>query len=139
MIVVDASVMVKWFKRKNEHYTGKARMLLKQHLNKQESIAVPKFAFIEVANALATKTNTKKVTIEKNLTSLYEMNLSIHPLTQNDLIESATSAKKYHTTVYDMLYAVIAKKHHTRLVTADENFVKKTRFTFTKHLKEIEN
>ncbi|OGM12516.1 hypothetical protein A2V80_01510 [Candidatus Woesebacteria bacterium RBG_16_39_8b] len=137
MIVVDTSVALKWLLTEKEESITKARMLLKDHLAKKNEILVPELLFYEIANALATKTKIPQIKINGLLKRIYSLNIKIyHPL-EPDVLDSARLAKKYNSTVYDMLYAVVAKKHKTKLITADANFIKKTKFMFVKHLKDI--
>lgn len=133
MIVVDASVVIKWINR-DEQDSDLAYQLLYRHLKKLEEIIVPRLLFYEVANTLATKSKTSKETIKKGLNLLLSSSLIIYPEQDKDLIEASTLAKDYRTSVYDMLYAVIAKKKKTRLITADKRFLEKTKFKFVKLL-----
>ncbi|MBI5621043.1 PIN domain-containing protein, partial [Candidatus Gottesmanbacteria bacterium] len=54
----------------------------------------------------------------------------------DDVVKSALLAHKKKTSVYDMLYAVIAKRLGTDLITADDQFVRKTKFSHVKLLSE---
>jgi predicted nucleic acid-binding protein len=60
--------------------------------------------------------------------------LVLHSFTKSNLEEAALMAKRYTTTVYDMLYAVVAKENVCELVTADEKFVKLSKFGYVKLL-----
>ena len=136
MIVIDASVGLKWLRRENEKYIDKALFLLKNHSDNIELITVPSLFYLEIANALVTKSLTKIETIKEDLSVLNDINLKVDSFTKDDYIEAALLAKKHKTTVYDMLYAVIAKKLKTVLITADEKFRQKTKFPFVKLLSE---
>lgn len=137
MIVVDTSVAMKWLLSEKEESVTKARLLLKEHLAKKNEILVPDLIFYEIANALATKTKVPQLAITQLVKRIYSFNLKIYNPVDIDVTTSAKLAKKYNSTVYDMLYAVAAKKHKTILYTADVNFIKKTKFKFIKHLKEF--
>jgi predicted nucleic acid-binding protein len=54
-----------------------------------------------------------------------------------ELVDAGVLAKKYKTSVYDMIYAVVAKNKKCALVTADENFVRKTKFKHVKLLRGL--
>lgn len=135
MIVIDASIAVKWI-MKDEEDSDKALVVYQKHILKTEAILVPQLFFIEVANSLITKSSSRIPTIEKNLRFLYGLHLSVYDSDQTDMISTAQEARKYRTTVYDMLYAIVARKHNTMLITADEKFVRKTQFPFVKLLSE---
>lgn len=137
MIVVDASVAFKWLKSENEPYREKAIMLLSEHLSNKNKILVPRLLFVEIANSLVTKTMTTDETIKDDLEYLFGVNLEVRDPEVGDLVKAARLAKKHKTSVYDMLYAVIAQKHDIILVTADVKFVKVMKFPFVKLISEI--
>lgn len=135
-MIVDASIAIKWIKEE-EDYRDKANELLRRHLSKEEIISVPSLFFIEFANSLVTKSATLSKTIRKHLKFIYSKDFTIYQPEERDLLNTSLLAKKYKTTVYDMLYAVVAKKYKTVLITADEQFIKKTKFSFVKHISQI--
>lgn len=137
MIIVDASVIIKWLFRDEEDSVA-AFELYEKHVNKVEEILVPQIIIYEIANVLATKSKIKPKRIKSSMNFIYEANLIIHQEKNDELIQAAILAKKYKTSVYDMVYAVIAKNKKRILVTADENFVKKTKFKHVKLLRELE-
>src|SRR5260370_42556879 len=117
MIVVDASIAVKWLNQ-NEEDSDRALSLYKKHLEEQETILLPQLLFIEVANYLATKSSTSEEHIKEGLQLLSEAKFSLHQTIDEEIIQDAMLAKCYHTSVYDMLYAVIAKNKNCMLLTA---------------------
>src|SRR3989304_8977296 len=127
MIVVDTSVIIKWLFRAEEGATD-AFDLYEKHVKEAEEIVVPQILLYEVANVLATKSKIKSETIISDINFIYKANLTFHQENRDELAEAAILAKEYKTSVYDMLYAVIAKNKKCVLVTADENFVKRTKF-----------
>lgn len=135
MIVIDASIIVKWLKR-DEIDSIAARLIYNEHKEGREKITVPPLVFIEVANYLATKSNSPIKHIKKLMSFLYRSKLEIYHVQEQDLLEATVLASRFKTSVYDMLYAVIAKRHKTILVTADERFIEKTKFAFVKLLSE---
>jgi len=140
MIVVDTSVAIKWL-NKEEKDSELAYLLYKKHIagaGAAEAIVIPSLLFIEAANTLATKSNSTKEDIKTGLTFLFEANFEVYNITLGDLVDAGVFAKKYKTSVYDMIYSVIARNKKCILVTADENFVKKTKFKHIKLLRELE-
>ncbi len=136
MIVVDASVAFKWFKSDNEDFHQESLQLLKQHLIGTNKVLVPQFIFLELSNALGTKTLTSIDLAKKHIQNLYSFDLDKYQPDQKDIINSLTLAKKHKTSVYDMLYAVIARRNKCKLVTADRKFVEKTKFSHVMHISE---
>lgn len=136
MIVVDTSIVIKWIFRNEDNWTD-AISLYEKHLKGIEEIVVPQLLFYEVANVLATKSKIPSKTIASDLNFLYEANLRLHQENRNELIKASFLAKRYKTSAYDMLYAVIAKNKECILVTADEKFIEKTKFRHVKLLREL--
>lgn len=136
MIVIDASVANKLF-LPHEHDHILASKLLRNHMLQMQQILVPEFLFYEVANTLATKSVVSLWKLTHALTGLYRTQLHVYHPMEKDLKNAARMAKKYHTSVYDMLYAVVAKKHKAQLITADERFTSATKFSFVKLLKDL--
>lgn len=133
MIIVDASIVFKWIKS-GEHDADKALLLYNDHIYGKEEVLVPSLLFIEIANAIATKSKTTEKVIKQAIHFLYAAQLHVYEEGMEDILEVSVLAKKHKTSVYDMLYAVIAKRKKIFLITADAQFVKKTRFSFVKAL-----
>lgn len=136
MIVLDASVATK-FINTQEKESDIAEKLLRAHIEEKEKIIIPLLLFFEVANALATKTNLKEEYIKRGLSLLYDANFVIYEVNQEDIIEAALLAKKYKTSVYDMVYVIIAKNKKVNLITADNKFTNKVNFSFVRILSKI--
>ncbi len=135
MIVIDASIVIKWVKN-DEQDCNLAKSIYLNHQKNKEKIIVPKLIFYEAANFLATKTQASESDVRYGIQLLFKAKLDISEVDQNELINASIAAKKYHTTVYDMIYAEIARKYNTVLITADEKFIQKTKFSFVKLLSE---
>jgi predicted nucleic acid-binding protein len=133
MIVIDASIAAKWI-LENEQDTEKALIILASHISSTEKIIVPDLFFYEIANTLVTKSGMTVKEMTTALEKIYQTNLYVyHPL-EADVSQTTKLAKKYRTTVYDMLYATVARRHKASLITADEQFIKQTGFKFVKLL-----
>lgn len=136
MIIIDASVVTKLINIQEED-SDKAAQLLSNHINGKEKVTVPSLLFLEVANALATKSNLEAEYIKRGLHLLYEANFVIYEITESDLMDAAIQAKKYGTSVYDMVYAVIAKNKKCILITSDNKFANKVKMSFVKALSTL--
>lgn len=135
MIVIDASIAIKWIRE--EDWSQSAFILYQKHIDNLETIQVPELIFIEVANALTTKSDFSTQEVNQALTFIFQANLTVKNITSSLLLQATKLAKKHHTSVYDMLYAVIAQNTKSTLVTADQNFIQKTKFPNVKHISQI--
>ncbi|SRR3989344_5540082 len=128
MKVVDASVVTKAL------LDEPGREEAKELLERGSGLVVPDILFVEVANALATKAVVSEEGIKEGLDFVYNMNFEVKDTTREVLTEAAGMAKKKGTAVYDMIYAILARKLKGELVTADGNFIKKSGFSWVKML-----
>ncbi|MBI2029934.1 type II toxin-antitoxin system VapC family toxin [Candidatus Gottesmanbacteria bacterium] len=135
-MIIDASVGIKLIK-KNEEYRQQSLIVLRNHFSGRQKIIIPSLFYIEVSNYLVTNSHSTLLTIKKHLEFFYESRLICYESSREDIFETLNLAKKYNTTVYDMLYAVVAKKHKTFLITADDKFIQKTKFSFVKHISAV--
>ncbi|MEK7616822.1 MAG: type II toxin-antitoxin system VapC family toxin [Patescibacteria group bacterium] len=136
MIVIDASVVNKLVLSHEEGH-DQAIKLFKNHIAAKVEIFIPDLLFYEVANTLATKAKISNWKMTNSLTKLYQMGLNIYYPTEIDIKVAARLAKSYHTSVYDMVYVVIAKRHKTTFITADRKFAELTNFKSTKLLSDL--
>lgn len=133
MIIVDATIVFKWFDNTEKGYT-QARILLERHLLKQGEIIIPDLLPYEVGNAWSTKSILDIDKILENI-SLLEEYLPKQILINFKLIKKACQfSKKYNVSVYDASYAVIAEEKECDLITADEKFADKVNLPFIKKL-----
>lgn len=71
MMIVDASVGVKWI-RDDEKDADKANLLLKSHLENYQQITVPPLFLYEIANILVHKTGVSSSSIKNGLQVIYK-------------------------------------------------------------------
>lgn len=121
MIVVDTSVVVKWFAE--EDNSDRTLELLRS----QEEFAAPDLLVLEVANALMTKVRLSElleVHAERSLSSLPDFMAVLYPMV--DLIDEAWElAFQLRHPVYDCVFLALALRLDLKLVTADEKFLRK--------------
>ncbi len=133
MIIIDASVALKFINTQEEG-SEKTLELLERHTNGEEEIIIPSLLFLEVANALATKSSVLEAQIKEGIDTLYDSKFFVYDVQKDDTEEAALLARKYNTSVYDMIYALIAKKKNITLITADSKFINRVKFPFVRSL-----
>ena len=138
MIVLDASLINKLF-LPNEAGHEEVKAIIKNHLLGKEHVIVPDLLFYEVANTLATKSEIILEYTLESLSQLYALNLKVTPFSEKTINKSAEFAKEYNVTVYDAIYAVLAKQKKCELITADEKFVRAVNLPFVKTLADYKS
>lgn len=136
MVVTDTSVAFKWFDE-GEKYSDVAKLLLVQHLKKQEEISVPDLFLYEITNAWSTKTLMTASDVNDNLLTLKRYMLDVSPINFDLLNKANIFSKQYRVSVYDASYAVLAEEKNCDLITADEKFFRQVKLPFVKLLKNL--
>lgn len=125
MIVVDASVAVKWFVPEQD--SDKAEQLLFS----REKLLAPKIMRIEVAAAITRLARTKSISpamvgilLQDWQRSLHDETVTLEP-TQYDFHNGTQLSLDLGHPLQDCLYLAAAHRLETRLLTADNKFFKK--------------
>lgn len=133
MKAVDASIVFKWF-NESEEQSEQALVLLDAHLTKSDPILAPDILFYEVANALTMKSSLKASKIKESLMILRDYSLTTVKPESDLLIKASILTRQYKVSVYDAVYAVLAKEKGCDLITADKIFVLKVKLPYVKLL-----
>lgn len=118
-VVLDASVILKWFRVLGEEKIKKAREYQRKHLEGKLTIAVPELLFYEVGNVLIYKPGARPEDVEEALEILHRLNL--RTLASNPSLErlALELCVRYKISYYDAAYAALARLLQSRMVTAD--------------------
>jgi len=119
VIVVDASVAVKWFVREEGHLSA-LRLLEQGHV-----LLAPDLIFSETANVLWKKLREGEVTLEQPrqaCTALPEFFQAVISAARIAPV-AIEIANRLNHPVYDCIYLACAEDQGARLVTADKKFV----------------
>lgn len=135
MVIVDTSVVFKWFDN-TEEYRELAKKILQRHIVKKDEITILDLLLYEITNVWSTKTKAGLPTIRENLLRLERYSLHVVPVSFALLKRASQFAEKYKVSVYDASYAVLAVEKKCKLVTADAKFVEQVNLPFVKNLTE---
>jgi predicted nucleic acid-binding protein len=120
MIVVDASVVAKWFFP--EVLTDQALLILDHWTSGSIDLVAPALMLVEVGNIIWKKQRTNQITKdegEQAIQNLLELNL---PTVEGDafLLRAYQLAHQYDRTVYDALYLAVAEGLGASFMSADQ-------------------
>lgn len=124
-IVLDSSVIIKWFKKAGEEKTDEADKYFKQCLNNKVTIAVPALLFYEFINIASSNKTIFESDWKESLEKLFSLPLEIYPLDVFSAKETYQISKQYDLTAYDATYLALASRLKTVLVTCDKELIKK--------------
>ena len=115
VVVVDASVVVKWFLP--EVHAEAARRLLRG----RRTLVAPELIWAEIGNTLWKKYIRKELTADAAYAILQDMQrFPLQTIAINVLLDMAWNlAVRFQISVYDALYLALAMSRHCTLVTAD--------------------
>ena len=123
VVVVDASVSLKWFlPPKYEPLSAEAAALYEKYARKEVEFIIPDIFWAELGSGFWKAVRLgrfQKSSAEKAMASLMKCDLPTFP--SGTLLHRAFEiATNYGRSVYDSLYVALAEKSKAELITADE-------------------
>jgi len=117
MLVVDSSVIVKWFLADAESHVAEALDLLWRHQSGEVMLAAPELAALELINAMA-KRRISGPEIEAAACTFENMRLLLVPVVDLAL-DAAAICHRFSLSAYDSSFAALANRLDVPLVTED--------------------
>lgn len=127
MLVVDASIAVKWFKP--DEKSSRADFFLEEHVAGRENIFVPVLMLYEVANALWVSRRLSRSEIDGALRLLADARLTYIPPDESLLTSSLAISEKTKLSIYDASYLALAHRMGCPLATADKKIFREAKGT----------
>jgi len=135
-IVVDASVVVKWFVE--EKYSKEALMIRDSFTEGLVDIVVPSLLYFEVLNALKYSGAFGEDELKKVARILEDYQFTIYELKGAYAEKAVEIAMRKGITIYDASYVALALTEGVNLYTADEKLLIKTQdLEIIKHLRSF--
>lgn len=138
MIIVDTSVVYKWFVDEDEQTTRPARVLRDRYIHGEESVTAPDILLYEIANIIANKARLSEIRLQRAWKSFLELEISVVLPTMTFVGDCLKLSRKYHISVYDAAYIVLAQQKHCLCMTADEKLVKRVNLPFVRSIKDYQ-
>jgi len=116
-IVVDTSVIVKWFNQTDEENLDQADKIMESVLNGETELILPELAKYELGNVLLKK---KKLTPDQAYVSLgtaYALPITFVPETEEQAKNTYKTAYDLGITYYDASFISLAKQYNATLIT----------------------
>jgi predicted nucleic acid-binding protein len=137
-IVVDSSVLVKWFKRRNEDLLAEAQALLEAVATRPIEVHVPALLLYEVGNILLLKTSLASPALDEAIAHLETLPFSVAPPATPLLKRAARLGRDLGLTFYDASFLALAVELDCPLITADRRlFDRAHTFPRVRHLSRI--
>jgi len=136
-VVVDASVIVKWFVE--EEYSREARLMRDAYVNGILDLATVSLLPYEVLNALKYSGAFGEDELKDVTQVLNDFQFSMFNLEGELAVRAVEIGMRKGLTIYDASYVALAQVLNTVLYTVDEKLIKKTKnISRVKHIAEFE-
>jgi predicted nucleic acid-binding protein len=117
--IVDASVALKWYYRKNEDDLEKADMLYGYLWSDKDILMAPELLVYEILNTLRLKKGLASDDVKKIISNIYQVMFLLN--TDKEFLEKAFEcSRKFNISLYDSIYITFSEKHNAPLITADK-------------------
>lgn len=133
-IVLDSSVIIKWFKSEQEKNLEQALGYLTDYSNKKINIYIPAIAIFELINTAEFDTSLPEKRWKLSFKKFFELRLETIPIDELLSQEIYDLGRKYYISAYDASYVALAKRLGSDFITADQRLVNKLGFPFVKSL-----
>jgi len=134
-VVVDASVVVKWFVE--EENSDKAIKVRDKYIEGKIRLIAPEIINFEVLNALYYKRLFSESEIKEISEALDSYSFNLYPLKGKYAEKTIEVAFKNDITIYDASYISLAIMEDTYMYTADEMPTEKLKGEYSKYIKKI--
>jgi len=126
-IVVDTSVLIKWFKTRGEEFLAEARKLLEEIERRPIEVHVPALLLYEVGNILLLKTRLGLASLDKAVERLEGLPFLVAPPATPLLKRALRLGREFSLTFYDASFLALAVELDCPFVTADQRLFDRTR------------
>lgn len=138
LLILDTSVVLKWFLEKGEADVTKARGLRQDFLSGRCILGAPDLMLVEVANALTAGHRASPQDVSAAIASILDIGIELFELQLPALVKAVEIASTSGSAVYDSYFLAVAIESGGLLVTADESFVRRVKAdTNVKSLRDI--
>jgi predicted nucleic acid-binding protein len=137
-IVVDTSVLIKWFKARDEDLLKEARGLLKEVEIRPLEVHVPALLLYEVGNILLLKTRLGPAALGEAIERLESLPFIVAPPATPLLKRAARLGRELGITFYDASFLALAVELDCPYITADRRLFDRARaLPRVRHLSRI--
>lgn len=131
-VLIDTSVIIKWYKTVGEEKVIEARRFLKEHIDNKLKICVSQLTILELLNQAILDVHFLEEQWRKIIEDFFLLSLEIIFFDKKLSDEIYKIGRQYRLPAYDASYIAIAKKLQIDFITADIKLVKKVNLPFVK-------
>jgi len=137
-IVVDTSVLIKWFKTSGEDLLQEAKQLLEEIERHGVEVHVPALLLYEMGNILLLKTRLGITALDDAIQRLKELRFAVAPPATSLLRRAVRLGRELDLTFYDASFLALAVELRCLCVTAHRRFFERARnLNQVRHLSQV--
>jgi len=133
-VILDTSVVIKWFKSKGEDKIKDAKQYLLDYSNKRIDIYISPITVFEFLNISINDAYLPPQRWQENIQKLINLSLKTINFDVNLLKTTYLLGKRYQISAYDASYIALAQSLKADFITADKKLVKKVKLPYVKAL-----
>lgn len=126
-IVVDTSVLIKWFKRRDEELLREAEQLLEEIERRPVEVQVPALLLYDVGNILLLKTRLGLAALDDTVERIEALPFVVAPPATPLLKRALRLGRELSITFYDASFLALAVELECLFVTADQRLFEHAR------------
>jgi predicted nucleic acid-binding protein len=126
-IVVDTSVLIKWFKTRGEELLAEAEQLLEEIERCHIQVHVPALLLYEIGHILLLKTRLGLAALDEAVQRLEALPFVVAPPATPLLKRALRLGREFSLTFYDASFLALAVELDCPLVTADQRLFEHAR------------
>jgi len=122
VLILDTSVIVKWFFKDEERNKGKADIILNKYMDNEIVLIIPELSVFELANVLKNKIKKYRVEQKDIIDRLYKMGIIFY--IDKEILKNAVNiAIDINESVYDCIFLATAEYFNGIFVTDDNRLL----------------
>ena len=125
LLILDTSVVLRWFLEKGEADLAAARRIREAFLSGRCRLGAPDLLLMEVANALTSGRRANPKEVSEVIVTIFEIGIQLFEIQLGALVRAVELASTYRLAVYDTYFLALAIEAGGLLVTADAGVLRK--------------
>ena len=119
LLILDTSVIIKWFFKDDEKNTGNADCILNEYLDNKIRIIIPELSVYELANVLKSKIQKYESDQLEIIDRVYKMGIIFY--IKKEMLKAAVRiACDIKESVYDCIFLALAEYFRGKFITDDD-------------------